>query len=272
MLTVRSTGEELVATEGPRKTLRKEIVSEIDRGSLRQILAEGTPSRDFDALVTADADYDKQVSQLIRRANNEGWIGDLVDAVLEAREGNARFVAAVRPIAEQIKTDGELPPDEAPEGRIPTPSAGIWIVLSLLIGGAAVAAKVFSDELPGWLIPAIILAILFLALGITTLIAPRQHLLVDLYAMDQSLIKGIGASGLVLAFALAASGYFAASAVWPWLDELMTSLPPADKDAALSVLVATLDGDDKRRSQTERVNDSLEALLPRQSWVLACRF
>jgi hypothetical protein len=78
-----------VATEGPRKTLRKAIVSDIDRGSLRQILAEATPSRDFDALVTADTDYDKQVSQLIRRANNEGWIGDLVNAVLEARKRTA---------------------------------------------------------------------------------------------------------------------------------------------------------------------------------------
>ena len=250
-----------MATEGPRKTLRKAIVSVIPRGSLRQILAEATPSWDFDALVTADADYDKQVSQLIRRANNEGWIGDLVDAVLEARKGNARFVAAVRPIADQIKKDGELPPDEAPEGRIPVPSAGIWIVLSLLIIAAAAATRALSDELPGWLIPGIILAILFLALSFATLIAPRQRLLVDLYARDQSLIKGIGASGLVLALALAASAYFVGIAAWPWIDELRTQLPPADKNAALSVLVARLDGDDSKGSQTRRVKDSLEHAL-----------
>ena len=179
-----------MATEGPRATLRKAIVSDIDRGALRQILDGGIPSWDFDALVTVDAAYDKQISQLIRRANNEGWIGDLVDAVLKAREGKASFVAAVRPIADQIKKDGELPPDEAPEGRIPTPSTGVWIFLSFLIIGAALATRALSQELSPVLIPAVILALLFLALGIATLIAPRQRLLVDLYATDQKSHQG----------------------------------------------------------------------------------
>ena len=230
--------------------------------SLKQFLGEGTPSRDFDALVTADAAYDKQISELIRRANNEGWIGDLVNTVLEARKGNARFVAAVGPIADQIKKDGELPPDEAPEGRIPTPSPLIWIVLSLSIIVAGVATKALSEELPVWLIPAVIVALLFLALGITTLILPRQRALVDLYATDQSLIKGIGVSGLVLLLALAVSGFYAGSAAWPRIVEYATPLPDADKNAALSVLVAQLEGDDKRRSQTKHVIDSLEGLLP----------
>jgi tetratricopeptide (TPR) repeat protein len=251
-----------VATEGPRKTLRKAIVSDIDRGSLRQILAEATPSRDFDALVTADTDYDKQVSQLIRRANNEGWIGDLVNAVLEARKGKASFVAAVQPIAEQIKKDGELPPDEAPEGRIPTSSAGLWIVLSLLIIGTALATRALSDEFPVWLIPAVILAILFLAFGIATVIAPRQRQLVDLYATDQSLIKGIGVSGLLLGIALATSAFYASNAAWPRIQELTTSLPPADKNYALSVLIAHLEGDDKKSSQTKHVSDSLSDAFP----------
>ena len=184
-----------MATDGPRATLRKAIVSDIDRDSLKQFLGEGTPSRDFDALVTADAAYDKQISELIRRANNEGWIGDLVDAVLKAREGNARFVAAVRPIADQIKKDGELPPDEVPEGRIPTPSPLIWIVLSLLIIAAATASRILSEELPVWLIPGVILALLFLALGIIALVVPRQRLLVDLYAADQRLIQDLASAG-----------------------------------------------------------------------------
>ena len=128
--------------------------------------------------------------------------------------------------------------------------------------------------MPVWLIPAVILALLFLALGIATLIVPRHRLLVDLYATDQRLIKGLGASGLVLALALAASAYFVWSAAWPWIDELTTRLPHADKNAALSVLVATLDGDDSKGSQTERVKGSLvHALIdPSHSVGPACRF
>ena len=204
---MRSTGERAGGNGRPTRDLAKSDCLGHRSRSLKQFLGEGTPSWDFDALVTADAAYDKQISELIRRANNEGWIGDLVDTVLEARKGNARFVAAVGPIADQIKKDGELPPDEAPEGRIPTPSPLIWIVLSLLIIVAAVATKALSEELPVWLIPAVIVALLFLALGITTLIPPRQRALVDLYATDQSLIKGIGVSGLVLLLALAVSGF-----------------------------------------------------------------
>ena len=51
-----------MTTESPRRTLRKAIVAAIDSGSLKQLLAEGTPSRDFEALVRADTDYDKRKS------------------------------------------------------------------------------------------------------------------------------------------------------------------------------------------------------------------
>src|SRR5262249_38255941 len=237
-------------------------VSDVDRNSLKVILGDGVPSRNLDTLVATDASYDQQVHQLIRRANNEGWIGELVNAVLEARKGKASFVAAVQPISHQIKKDGELPPDEAPEGRIPTPSAGLWIVLSVLIIGTALACYWLSEEVPVWLIPAIIIALVFLAFGIATLVAPRHRLLVDLYAKDQSLIKGLGVSGLVLAVALAGSAFGAGSAAWPRIAELATPLPHADKNAALSVLVAHLEGDDRNISQTRHVIDSLEDSFP----------
>ena len=250
--------------EGPRKKLRKAIVLNFpDRGELETILDDGSPSRNFLAIVTADADYERQVAQLIRRADKEGWIGELVEALLAARRGKAPFVAAVQPIADQIKKTGGLPPDEAPEGRIPLPSAGIWIGFSLAIAGAALASKVFSGELPLGLVPALILATLFFALGIATLVAPRHPLLIDLYATDQSLIMGFGASGLLLSLALAASAFFSVSAAWPWINDSIARLPRADKKAPLSVLIARLEGDDWNGSQTERVKASLEhALIP----------
>jgi hypothetical protein len=125
--------------------LRKAIVAAIDSGSLKQLLAEGTPSRDFEALVRADIDYDKQVSELIDRANDEGWIGELVDAALEARAANPRFVAVVQPIAGKIKAGEELAPDEAPEGRIPTralTSSPGFLSPLLLIGPVAIIGAI----------------------------------------------------------------------------------------------------------------------------------
>lgn len=95
-----------------REILRKAIVEVFDRDGMRRILGEGNPTRQFDALVSEN-DFGMQVFELIDRAYDEGWIEDLVDAVLKEFPGNQRFVAAVRPIAEKIKTGVELPPAPA---------------------------------------------------------------------------------------------------------------------------------------------------------------
>jgi hypothetical protein len=93
-----------MATESPRTILRRAILAAFKPESLTQLLAESL-NRKFTDLVP-NAAFDTQVFQLIDRADDEGWLGDLVDAMLKAREGNPSFVATVRPLADTIRMQG----------------------------------------------------------------------------------------------------------------------------------------------------------------------
>ena len=93
-------------TELPRTILQKAVLDAFAPELLKILLKESTPSRDFADLVPSNAAFDTQVVELIDRADNEGWLGDLIDAMLRARNGNAHFVAAVRPIADKLKAEG----------------------------------------------------------------------------------------------------------------------------------------------------------------------
>lgn len=94
-----------MATELPRTVLRKAILAAFKPESLTQLFSENL-NRDLTDLVPANAAFDTQVFELIDRGDDEGWLGDLIDATLKAREGNATFVAAVRPIADKIQAEG----------------------------------------------------------------------------------------------------------------------------------------------------------------------
>jgi hypothetical protein len=52
--------------------LREAIVGGFDPGQLTQTLGEGSPSHQFDALVSQSATYEQQVFQLVDRADKEG--------------------------------------------------------------------------------------------------------------------------------------------------------------------------------------------------------
>ena len=81
---------------------------------MSEFLGEGNPELGSSMSLVSENDFGMQVFELIDRAYDEGWIEDLVDAVLKEFPGNQRFVAAVRPIAEKIKTGVELPPAPPP--------------------------------------------------------------------------------------------------------------------------------------------------------------
>jgi DNA/RNA endonuclease G (NUC1) len=202
-----------MAEGASRKVLREAIVTTIPREDLQTALAEATPGRDFNALVSPTANYNRQVFELVDRAIDEGWIGDLVATVLELRAGNVKFVAKVRPVAEALQAGEELPPEDARQGPIPPSMALVWTTLSLGVVATSAAAGALSGQVPIFLLLPLIVAVAFLGFGVWALIAPASALLVGLYVRDQRLIPGLGASGLVLGLALAAAGVSVVSAV-----------------------------------------------------------
>lgn len=125
-----------------RKILREAIVQAFDHESLRRTLAEGSPARHFDTLVSSSA-FDEQVSQLIDRADKEGWLGGLLGTLLDARAANQAFVTNVRPIAESVAArhplDAAAPSPGAPA---PRPSDGTGAkVLSITVKPSETSAS-----------------------------------------------------------------------------------------------------------------------------------
>jgi hypothetical protein len=92
-------------------TLQQAILSAFNRDTLRMTVLNGL-DRELDNIVPVVEPFDRQVLALIDRADHEGWLGELARALLEARVQNQRFVAVVRPIADQFKVS-----DQANSGR-----------------------------------------------------------------------------------------------------------------------------------------------------------
>lgn len=89
---------------GPdRKALRIAVLEAFAAHQLRQSLAESDPSRDFDRLTSPGAAYDQQIYQLIDRANDEGWLVQLLDTLLQERAENTTFVRTVAPVRARVQ-------------------------------------------------------------------------------------------------------------------------------------------------------------------------
>src|SRR5262249_39589994 len=67
--------------DGPgRHELRLILNAVFDRDSLTMALAEAPKSRDLEDLVTRSS-FDNELFQLIRRAEREGWLDELIELV-----------------------------------------------------------------------------------------------------------------------------------------------------------------------------------------------
>jgi chaperonin GroEL len=94
--------------QSDRSVLRKEIVNCFSPGQLRLTLDDGSPPRNFDAIVPPEVDYDQQVFHLIDRADKEGWLHELIDTLLAARADKKSFVAKLQPIAGRLAAGHSL--------------------------------------------------------------------------------------------------------------------------------------------------------------------
>ena len=224
--------------ENPRKTLREAIQDAFSRAELKIALGESKPRRHWDRLVSDTAGLDSQVHELIDAAVRGGWADQLVKITLKKRPD---FADRLRPILDMLKAGEELYPEETPGGRIPLHGRLIWGLLPLVIfAGFAVSSFHSGEWRSWWFTAALIIGALFFILAISTLIGPIHRLLLGFYSRDQQILPGIGLSGVVLAIAVIASAFVGLPLIWrEW-----RSLPQADKNDFLSVLVSRVEGDE----------------------------
>ncbi len=138
--------------------LRRAIKEYIRRSDLRTILGGLDPPHVFEEMVNPNESYENQLPELIEKADDEGWLLQLVEATLQARAKNRKFVEIVQPVADYLKTSpGPTGPDEfksetgqperkpeKPGEREPgLPRWGRWLALGLIPILAIVAAILF---------------------------------------------------------------------------------------------------------------------------------
>ena len=97
-----------------RKKLREIFEDAFDRAPLTRALRESSPSRELENLVTPGP-FSNQVSELIKNAEEKGWLDELVALLEEERPGRTDLIEDAHAILERART---RPAADAEERRV----------------------------------------------------------------------------------------------------------------------------------------------------------
>lgn len=119
-----------------RRELREILQSAFDRQSLARALAESTPSRDFEDIVSKGP-FSDELFQMIDRAEREGWLDQLERLLLETVPARTDLIARTRTIVSQARTRAEQDASQPIAGAVRRVWNAWWIA-----GGIAATAAV----------------------------------------------------------------------------------------------------------------------------------
>ncbi len=111
-----------------RKVLRETLLAATDRERLTTALGEADPSRDFDHLVP-DTDFASQLGALIGRAEQEGWLTQLID-IFAGMTDREDLLHVARHLGAEVERR------KSRRWPLPPPPRRLWP----LLGAAALAA------------------------------------------------------------------------------------------------------------------------------------